>query len=277
MITKAKILQLPKGAYTNEQGDLVIDNKFKIYVPIFCRAGETKDNSLGLSTMYATLCYNPGAENGYRVDDIVYISFENNQVGEPVIIGKLFLNNTQESNNSTYLIGDELNISNNAKLPMNTTIGDIKGEDINRLFRQVANNENRIDNLSNSKQDKLTWHLYSFFNNKQWGESGDIFEFSINILSTYETVEELYSNFDTLWIWDEDEEDCWLDNTKIKLQSYRYFQTYNDNLDYEKSISMEWLEKTAIENTFKISLMVYDSATQSTKSINYTFNLTQIF
>jgi len=138
MITKAKILQLPKGAYHNEQGKLVIDNKFKIYVPIFRRAGEPENNPSGASTMYATLCYNPGAENGYRVGDVVYISFENNQVGEPVILGKLFLNNTQESENSTYLIGDELNISKSAKLPIDTTIGDVKLSNIENLFQQVG-------------------------------------------------------------------------------------------------------------------------------------------
>lgn len=157
MITKAEILQLPKGAYTNEKGELVVDNKFKIYVPIFCRAGESKDNPLGLSTMYATLCYNPGAENGYRVGDVVYISFENNQVGEPVIIGKLFLNTTQESTNTTYLIGDELNISNNAKLPISTLIGNRSGSDIDGLFRRVDDAENRIDSFSqdNYSRDEI--------------------------------------------------------------------------------------------------------------------------
>ncbi len=148
MITKAKILQLPKGAYQNEQGELVVDNKFKIYIPIFRRAGEPIDNPLSASTMYATLCYNPGAENGYRVGDVVYISFENNQMGEPIILGKLFLNNSQESLNTTYLVGDELNISNTAKLPINTTIGDRSGEDIDALFRRVDNTENRISNLN---------------------------------------------------------------------------------------------------------------------------------
>lgn len=146
MITKARILQLPKGAYQNEQGELVVDNKFKIYIPIFKRAGEPQNNPLGASEMYATLCYNPGAENGYRVGDIVYISFENNQMGEPVILGKLFLNKTQEVENTTYILGDELNISTSAKLPMNTTIGDRSGEDIDALFRRVDNTENRLDN-----------------------------------------------------------------------------------------------------------------------------------
>lgn len=146
MITKAEILQLPKGAYTNDNGDLVVDNKFKIYIPIFCRAGEQKDSNLGACTTYATLCYNPGAENGYRVGDIVYVAFENNQIGEPVIIGKLFLNKTQDSENSTYLIGDELNISKKATLPSNTTIGDITGEQLAKLFRVVANLENIILN-----------------------------------------------------------------------------------------------------------------------------------
>ena len=138
MITKAKILQLPKGSYTNDKGELVVDNKFKIYVPIFRRAGEPENNPSGASIMYATLCYNPGAENGYRVGDVVYISFENNQMGEPIILGKLFLNNTQESENTTYLIGDELNISKSAKLPMNTTIGDVKLSNIENLFQQVG-------------------------------------------------------------------------------------------------------------------------------------------
>ncbi len=148
MITKAQILQLPKGAYTDKDGKLVVDNKFKIYIPIFRRAGESKDSKLSASIMYATLLYTPGSENGYRVGDIVYISFENNQMGNPIILGKLFLNTTQDVPNTASIIGDNLNISGKATLPKDTKIGEVTGNEIEKLFRLVSNNTNLIDGKS---------------------------------------------------------------------------------------------------------------------------------
>ena len=150
MITKAQILQLPKGAYTDENGNLITDNKFKIYIPLFRRAGESKDSKLSASTMYATLMYNPGSENGYKVGDIVYISFENNQMGSPVILGKLYLNNSNDSFNPSYLVGDSLNINKTAHLPLSTKIGDISGDDLTALIQQVANNTNQISQKQNT-------------------------------------------------------------------------------------------------------------------------------
>lgn len=148
MITKAEILQLPKGAYTDTNGNLVVDNKFKIYIPIFRRAGESKDSKLSASIMYATLMYNPGCENGYKVGDVVYVSFENNQMGKPVILGKLYLNKANESSNSSYIVGDNLSIVKTATLPLSTTIGSIKGEELEKLFQTVANNSNLVSQKS---------------------------------------------------------------------------------------------------------------------------------
>lgn len=144
MITKAEILKLPKGTYTDSNGELKVDNKFEIYVPIFCSAGESRYLPTSAAIMKATLCYNPGVDNGYRVGDIVFISFENNEMGQPVILGKLYLNDGSDLTSN--INGDELSISSNAKLPINTKIGDISGNDIAKLFRIVANLKNVIDN-----------------------------------------------------------------------------------------------------------------------------------
>lgn len=136
MITKGEIIRLP----------LFGNNKFLVRIPIFESAGMPEDSTLGGNIMEATLCYQPGNFNGYRVGDKVFISFENNEMAHPIILGKLYTDNKEEFTN--YSKGSALEITDYAKLPLTTQFGDeITAEDILAHIRQIANLEAGQSNL----------------------------------------------------------------------------------------------------------------------------------
>lgn len=74
--------------------DVDTPNKFIIRIPTFEGVG----NSINSSdiTYSATLCYTPGNTDTYLPGDIVYVSFENNQYENPVIIGKLYVGDNSQ-------------------------------------------------------------------------------------------------------------------------------------------------------------------------------------
>ena len=78
MITKAIVTQL------------VPPNKFKVRIPIFDgfsgQQGAVSDEHLS----NATLCTLPNSDNVINVGDIVYVAFEDNDAGRPVILGHLY-------------------------------------------------------------------------------------------------------------------------------------------------------------------------------------------
>lgn len=79
MIIKAIILETP-------QGD---DNHYKIRIPFF------EDHTKNEAEFEALLAYTPGIYNSYSVGDVVFISFENEKLDKPIILGKLYLREDQ--------------------------------------------------------------------------------------------------------------------------------------------------------------------------------------
>lgn len=144
MITKGKITKIPTGKWITEDGVEKYDNIYEVFLPIFLSAGQSKDSKLSPSSVKATLCYQPEHLNSYNVGDVVFVSFEDNDKSKPVILGKLYLGNSQIESRTNDIVQD-LKVTHNAKLPKDTTIGDISGEELERLFRDVANNGYKID------------------------------------------------------------------------------------------------------------------------------------
>ena len=83
--------------------------------------------------LWCNISYPPGMSDSYKVNDLVYISFLENEIGKPVIIGRLY--SSLESNKGTevpngYMNLQNLDVGGRATLPLDTTIGDIHGYDI---------------------------------------------------------------------------------------------------------------------------------------------------
>ena len=149
MITKGEIIKV------NE------DNTLDIRIPLFESASGTRNNQI----LKSTICYDPGNLNGYKVGDIVFVGFENNQIDKPIVIGKLYLGQEKEASNHSF--ANSLKVAENASLPINTTIGNLnfnqlkslfsKGEQLNDFINQLdkltSTIEKEIDNIEEEIQD----------------------------------------------------------------------------------------------------------------------------
>ena len=146
MITKAIVTQL------------VPPNKFKVRIPIFDgfsgQQGAVSDEHLS----NATLCTLPNSDNVINVGDIVYVAFEDNDAGRPVILGHLYTG-TSKTNTIIDLSVRELNVTDkptngkysiaSANLPSNTRIGNLTYYDILGAVNFVKAFESGGFNISN--------------------------------------------------------------------------------------------------------------------------------
>lgn len=118
MITKAIITQIS-------------DNTCTVRIPLF---DTVKSISDGVPN--TTFIVPPGFSNSYKVDDCVYIDFEDNEVNRPVVLGKLYLPSEKQCVGGIFC--EDLRVSNSASLPINTKIiqspGNRVGADVGGQF-----------------------------------------------------------------------------------------------------------------------------------------------
>lgn len=126
MITKAYIL----GKISN--------STYKVRIPIFERDVAERE----IPTYEATLSYNPGTLDSYREGDVVYVSFEDNDYANVVIIGKLYQGN--ESQATSYQSAQSLNVAGETELTNETYIN---GVNINDIFLKQADFNNYVTKI----------------------------------------------------------------------------------------------------------------------------------
>ena len=107
------------------------ENRIVVRVPIYETAGSEE------ALFTCTYSIQPGVVNGYNVDDVVYVDFENNQLEEPIVVGKLYVGVDDAQNSKSSFIGGSLQINGNANLPTNTNIGDISYYDLLSLKKRL--------------------------------------------------------------------------------------------------------------------------------------------
>ena len=138
LVTKAIIKKLPAPG----------NNIYRVRIPIFEQAGvkpaETND-----STYDATLCYIPGTAHSLEVEDVVYVTFEDNEYSNVVIIGKLFLNDKKDEESALNINARSIEVKAKAVLPKNTTIGSVKGQELISTVEQVKNLTGQIEHVNN--------------------------------------------------------------------------------------------------------------------------------
>lgn len=110
-----------------------------VRLPVFEASGSNENQILNCS-----ICYNPGNLKGYKVGDIVYVGFENNQIDKPVVLGKLYKGEEEASN---YSLANSLKVTENATLPYNTTIGNLDFSEIKSIFNEIMQLKDYINQL----------------------------------------------------------------------------------------------------------------------------------
>lgn len=96
----------------------------------------------------APICTLPGISPKYQVGDVVYVSFEDDDLGKPVIIGRL---NTNSSSSVSDINIHSLKVSIDADLPKSSIIGDINSNELSKL----SGIENNIQRELKHLQSKL--------------------------------------------------------------------------------------------------------------------------
>ncbi len=130
LLTKAFITELPdKGS-----------NIFKVRVPLM------EDNTEGEAIFEATCLSTPGLYNTLHVDDCVYVDFEDDEITNAVIMGKLMSEDETPTGDGNYQTTEDLKVADRAELPENTTIGGVSITEILQRIETANNNATSVIN-----------------------------------------------------------------------------------------------------------------------------------
>lgn len=117
------------------------NNKYVVEISLF---KSVNDITTDKYTYEANACVPPGLFSPYEIGDKVYIGFINGRGGLPVILGKIYQGLTEEDR--AYALYNTLKVTQKVELPLNTTIGNITGQDLKdwktKLDLLSPNNEN---------------------------------------------------------------------------------------------------------------------------------------
>jgi len=110
-------------------------NKYEIEIPFMAQAGFANNNYYE-----AILSHEPALTESYSAGDVVLVGFEDHNGNKPIILGKLF---TEDSKNETRGVAnlDSLMINSSAQLPENTKVGDVDLSLFLSSFRRLINNQ----------------------------------------------------------------------------------------------------------------------------------------
>ena len=113
MITKALIKSIDFSS-----------NTCVVRIPLFEGSGNINE-----VTFPATFAITPGIYNSYKTGDIVQVAFENGELNNPVVIGKLYVSANNEKDSYRGAIScDSLNVSSQATLPLETKLSSNPGD-----------------------------------------------------------------------------------------------------------------------------------------------------
>ena len=118
-------------------------NKYLVEVTFFKSPG---DDNTKHYTFEANCCLPGGLYQSYKVDDMVYIGFVNNDLSLPVILGRIYKG--IEDNHRTYAQLDNLTVANSVQLPESTVIGEITYDKLKVIAQQTFSFEEQLDQVN---------------------------------------------------------------------------------------------------------------------------------
>lgn len=110
-------------------------NSYNVNIPDLVDGNETFN-------FVATVCSSINNKLDLKINDVVYINFENNRRENPIIIGVLV---NDESNADVNL--NSLKVKHNFQLPKQTSIGAINSTNLNSLIGVSENIQNQLDSI----------------------------------------------------------------------------------------------------------------------------------
>lgn len=168
MITKAIVVEK------------LADDLYKIRIPLLDKIKSASLDSNSLQV--ACPCKQISGDLNYSVNDIVYIDFEDNDIYNPVILGKLYC---QSNNNSlTSMDVNSFTVDNSAKLSNNILInGSIDYTNISNLQNLSYNIQEQIDKINiifNDNENLISTIISQYKNNEIKLDNFKVYLDSIN-------------------------------------------------------------------------------------------------
>lgn len=139
MITRGIIEQIV-NAYT-----------VKVRMPAINDMGRTGKNLLSDDLNDAKICTLSHVNPSLNIGDIVFVAFEDNDMGKPVVIGHLYRENMQ--NTYTDIQSNSLIVNLMCQLPEYTSIGEVTSKQIAYLKNVNYDLQSQIDRLTNIVND----------------------------------------------------------------------------------------------------------------------------
>lgn len=113
---------------------------YKVRIPIYHKVPNTPAFTPVEDLPIATVCTSPGVSPVYIVGDIVWIDFENDEIGMPVITGLLYreeqTNATSNINCSTLVVENDTTLSSDTSIG---TTGSISLQSLPQIIDSVSN------------------------------------------------------------------------------------------------------------------------------------------
>ena len=123
-------------------------NTCQVRIPLF----ETAGNDPIIST--AVVSNTPGSYNGYKVDDVVLVAFEDGKMETPVVIGKLYLGAEKEKADPRGSLNTEsLVAAKTAAVPADTKLTTDTDKNLPNTMNPYANLSSIANNLNKLNTD----------------------------------------------------------------------------------------------------------------------------
>lgn len=125
--------------------EIVDKYQVRVRIPIYDKADYSATATPDRELSIGPVSTQPGISPNFAVGDVVIVSFEEDIISKPIILGKLYT--SANSNAVSDITSNMLTVCASAKLPKATTIGDVSASDIAKLKNISGNIQNQIDGL----------------------------------------------------------------------------------------------------------------------------------
>ena len=136
----------------------------KVRMPLLNRMKQNSNSILSDDLNEAVVSVPPNFDPNINVGDVVFVAFEDNNFGKPVVIGYLYRSNMTPTYGDIIL--NSINVKIAANLSADTTIGDVSSTNISYLKGVTSNIQGQLDSLKDS--DTILSNAFV-----EWTKSGD--------------------------------------------------------------------------------------------------------
>lgn len=122
----------------------------KVRIPMYDGIESTKNSVKSTDLSNATICTFSSSVGTISEGDIVFVSFEDDDIGKPVILGLL----CKEDNNASGTLSiNDLNVNGRTNLSSDTTIGNITSAELSCLVGVKQNIQMQINSINTDYTD----------------------------------------------------------------------------------------------------------------------------